>query len=679
MARLPIPGSDKDEWATILNNYLLIAHNHDGTQKPASITSSALQSRSIGVRHLRTANQRGSTIHNMVLSNTGSELVWKPIHLVGLPPSQQMRVNVVDYGARGDGRTDDTHAIQAAIDAAAGGGSVEFPRGVYMVRSLKIHNKGTTLIGAARWGTRLVRLSGDKPLLDMSGAGTGVGHLRYCSVINLMLSGNNLAGVLVRSYYADNLVFRDVNFIHCKGVATDLIEVWDSRFEACTWEDCGSTQSPAVLLRNSATPRTFGFSADNTNQIHFITCRWEGFRNGALRLDGGANNSSKMLNGIFLVSCKMETSVAAGVPFQIMSGTAVVFVSQLYIAVMDTEHEHQQPVDAITDSGMHTFMYDVYVQWGSATGLARSVVRIRHGELHRYCGVGTFFPTEDPREGMIVVERGCNARLACLWSNRGTKIIGEPQVMLESSPYTGLELPLEDPGSFRIVDRARNKQLLKVDSNPERPSLHVLNGVDVVGFSDNFTTERWRIVGASGSARFASGKFRIDGKKGYVGVNTQPFEGIAMLVRTAGTDDRGLAIARGSKRAKARLMEFQDENHHIQGQAFDANGRPIAVGTPARLTPGEQVTYATPEPQVRDIAGSVTAAVQPSPTAAGTIATITFSRPYGAIPLAIAIHDHSMPAADLYVSVRSVSGFTVSTRSALRGGSILRFDYTVTA
>ena len=41
--------------------------------------------------------------------------------------------NVRDFGAKGDGQTDDTAAFQRALDAAgkAGGGTVKVPRGIY--------------------------------------------------------------------------------------------------------------------------------------------------------------------------------------------------------------------------------------------------------------------------------------------------------------------------------------------------------------------------------------------------------------------------------------------------------------------------------------------------------------------------------------------------------------------
>ena len=50
-------------------------------------------------------------------------------------------INVLDFGAKGDGRTDDTAAIQAAIDATAerGGGKIFFP---YMPKGYRIASPG---------------------------------------------------------------------------------------------------------------------------------------------------------------------------------------------------------------------------------------------------------------------------------------------------------------------------------------------------------------------------------------------------------------------------------------------------------------------------------------------------------------------------------------------------------
>lgn len=50
------------------------------------------------------------------------------------PPESNLTVDVRDKGAKGDGRSDDTSAIQAAIDAVGGtGGTVIVPDGTYMV------------------------------------------------------------------------------------------------------------------------------------------------------------------------------------------------------------------------------------------------------------------------------------------------------------------------------------------------------------------------------------------------------------------------------------------------------------------------------------------------------------------------------------------------------------------
>ena len=70
--------------------------------------------------------------------------------------AHEMFYNVLDYGARGDGKTNNTRAINAAIDAAAknGGGTVYFPAGDYLSYTIHLKSKitlyldqGAVLIG----------------------------------------------------------------------------------------------------------------------------------------------------------------------------------------------------------------------------------------------------------------------------------------------------------------------------------------------------------------------------------------------------------------------------------------------------------------------------------------------------------------------------------------------------
>jgi polygalacturonase len=65
---------------------------------------------------------------SLVLSCRGSEIPR-------FPPAE---LNVRDFGARGDGRSNDTAAVNAAIEkcSANGGGTVTLPRGVYLAASI---------------------------------------------------------------------------------------------------------------------------------------------------------------------------------------------------------------------------------------------------------------------------------------------------------------------------------------------------------------------------------------------------------------------------------------------------------------------------------------------------------------------------------------------------------------
>ena len=67
--------------------------------------------------------------------------------------------NVLDYGVVGDGVTDDTAAIQAAIDDSAGK-VLFFPKGSYAITQLTVTANGTTLMGEAMLnGTTFIPLN----------------------------------------------------------------------------------------------------------------------------------------------------------------------------------------------------------------------------------------------------------------------------------------------------------------------------------------------------------------------------------------------------------------------------------------------------------------------------------------------------------------------------------------
>ncbi|HKR81411.1 MAG TPA: hypothetical protein VJR27_00215 [Candidatus Saccharimonadales bacterium] len=66
MARLPQPGGDDGSWGQLLNDYLAVSHNGDGTVKAGAVDSAALQDNSVSG-----AKIQDSTITNAKL-NTGS-------------------------------------------------------------------------------------------------------------------------------------------------------------------------------------------------------------------------------------------------------------------------------------------------------------------------------------------------------------------------------------------------------------------------------------------------------------------------------------------------------------------------------------------------------------------------------------------------------------------------------
>jgi len=94
-------------------------------------------------------------------------------------------VSVKDFGAVGDGVTDDTAAIQAAIDA---GGNIFIPSGVYKVSQLTLKT-GVYISGAGYDITVIDQIIGTNDDVIVS-YGFGATDIKNCGITNLELNGN---------------------------------------------------------------------------------------------------------------------------------------------------------------------------------------------------------------------------------------------------------------------------------------------------------------------------------------------------------------------------------------------------------------------------------------------------------------------------------------------------------
>lgn len=111
------------------------------------------------------------------------------------------RENVRSHGARGDGRTDDTAAIQKTVDAASSGAkSVFVPPGTYRTSGpgIRITGSGVALLGAGEYAS-ILEHSGDGPAVTI-----GDGR-------NLCLD-NRIAGLKIASANArsDGILLNDM-------------------------------------------------------------------------------------------------------------------------------------------------------------------------------------------------------------------------------------------------------------------------------------------------------------------------------------------------------------------------------------------------------------------------------------------------------------------------------------
>ncbi|HOV25383.1 MAG TPA: glycosyl hydrolase family 28-related protein [Pseudobacteroides sp.] len=85
----------------------------------------------------------------------GKEIFWNPGVSGGIP-DKPFEADIKDFGAKGDGVTDDAPALKAAIDAVKSGGKVRIPSGKYLVKSMITISKPVILKGEGKDKTELL-------------------------------------------------------------------------------------------------------------------------------------------------------------------------------------------------------------------------------------------------------------------------------------------------------------------------------------------------------------------------------------------------------------------------------------------------------------------------------------------------------------------------------------------
>lgn len=164
MSRLPQPGSDNGVWGDVLNDFLMQEHTSSGALKIRSdgTLDAYYQKPSSGIPKTDFASAVQSTLDTSY-----------PV------------INVQSYGAKGDGTTDDTAAIQSALNAVPStGATVVLPAGTYIISStLSIDKDGTVLTGVGAGST--LRVTGSALGIDVIKIGNGSTTRAHCAVRNL--------------------------------------------------------------------------------------------------------------------------------------------------------------------------------------------------------------------------------------------------------------------------------------------------------------------------------------------------------------------------------------------------------------------------------------------------------------------------------------------------------------
>jgi hypothetical protein len=227
--------------------------------------------------------------------------------------------NVRDYGATGDGVTDDTAAFVACIAAMTRGQTMYLPKGAYVVTSTLTVDKSINIVGESKFDS-IIYGSGfttDETVIDFTGTtGARIQDLRMENIS--IWSDNNLARGLTLTW-VNKSSFSNLYFYNLyRGVVGD--NAWGNNWKnvsafSITTElfnygvECNNNHFDRVEFRGATGIKITG----NTAGIKFTACDFEGITdtNGA-----GcylAPVTTKTISGIVFDGCYFENIKGAAI------------------------------------------------------------------------------------------------------------------------------------------------------------------------------------------------------------------------------------------------------------------------------------------------------------------------------------------------------------------------------
>lgn len=226
--------------------------------------------------------------------------------------------NVISYGAKGDGTTDDTIAIQAAIDSTMlNGGRVYFPDGNYVITKALHLYSGSVLIGSSQNSTKIIQHSEDNhiegrdcnfvTIKDMCFDGLSIkstnGGVNFDKINNTNIVGINMENIIIQHCTGLSVnspvasIFNNVRVennngngfklygsgssitmnscyaINCTQVGYELVQVSNSNLNSCIVELCG-----------------IGFNlTQNCNNVSLISCAAKDSAHAGIVAKGGSS------------------------------------------------------------------------------------------------------------------------------------------------------------------------------------------------------------------------------------------------------------------------------------------------------------------------------------------------------------------------------------------------------